>query len=151
MSPLPTLNGRTASAFSREEKWKHITCSSGPSPKTTIRCQRQAGGQKQTMVLQLLDEYVILWIHYQDGPGTGSHDAIMYIYFKKRRDIWMTDLTSTARQVGLLTDTDERYLCAKNSFKCFLVDLFLTQPENLLLLELIDEIENPLGRNTHRN
>lgn len=151
MSPFVLKERRLPSAFSREEARRNIFISPHHGPNITVKCEKSAAGQRQTITLQSLDEYVILWVQYFSGQGECPDEVILYIYFKKRGDIWLNHLCAASRQESLLTGNDESYLCAKKSFKCFLVDLFLNQPHNLLLLELIDEIENPLGRNAHMN
>ena len=106
----------------------------------------QASG-KQTITLKLSETFIVLYAKNFRGREPRHFDLYIYIFSRKDGSIWVGDSVQTSGNIkgNVVYKWEDTYICAVNSMRGYLGDLFLIRPNDLRLFDVISEVNSHRG------
>lgn len=98
---------------------------------------------KRVISLETSDEFISVWVGNQKSTAKGiSMEINLYVYNRCDGSIWIGGLMDPEKIIEskILFPSSVEYLCAMNSMRCFMGDLFLMRPNDMRVLEIMDMV-----------
>ncbi|MFC1559653.1 hypothetical protein ACFLZ2_00540 [Candidatus Margulisiibacteriota bacterium] len=109
----------------------------------TIKGERINSKGRKTINLEMTDEFISIWVgDHKGGKASIAMEINLYIYHLSDKNLWVGGLVSpdSVIESRVLLPKSVEYLCALNSMKSFIGDLFLMRPYDLRVLEVMDMV-----------
>jgi len=107
----------------------------------TIRGERMTSNGKKSVDLEMSDDFISILVSNQIGTGKAKGmDIHLYVYSRIDKSLWVGSMIKPTYMIEskLVAQASVEYMCALNSMKHFIGDLFLMRPYDMRVLEVMD-------------
>lgn len=110
-----------------------------------IKGEKATSYGRKIIDLEMSDDFISVWVGNQTRDSRSNQTGMevnLYVYNRHDISLWIGAMTEPDRVIEsrLLSPRSIEYLCALNSMKCFIGDLFLMRPYDLRVLEIMDMV-----------
>jgi len=109
---------------------------------------------KKIITLEMTDEFVSVWSGIKNSSKEPSNiEVTLYVFNRMDRTLWVGGLVEYGDIVEskILFPKSVEYMCALNSMRNYIGDLFLMRPHDMRVLEIMDVVGKKTCRSSVEN
>ena len=135
---------------------KENTSTESSNGMLVIKGEKPTSLGREAITLERSDEFISIWIGDQKrDKRTGSifMDVKLYVYNRKNESLWVGSVKGMDHiaEGKVLFSRSVEYMCALNSMRSFIGDLFLIRPYDLRILEVMDSVGKGKNKSSVEN